>query len=84
LSQRTDLARGTINASGEAITIQLIRPEDIPAADRTRKPAVVRIQWPPAPTVVSPANFPEVAAMLTRLFAEAATRLAGIKAGGQP
>jgi len=47
------------------------------------KPAIVRIVWPPAPTVVSPRQFPEVAAMLTRLFAEAAVTLASIKASEQ-
>ena len=36
-------------------------------------PAVVRIVWPVQSTIVNPKHFPEVAAMLTRLFAEAAT-----------
>ena len=42
--------------------------------------AVVRIVWPPQSTIVNPKHFPEVAAMLTRLIAEAATTLAQIKA----
>jgi hypothetical protein len=36
--------------------------------------------WPLQATVVSPAQFPEVAAMVARLFAEAATTLAAVKA----
>jgi hypothetical protein len=67
----TDLARGTINGADE-LSMQLIRPTDMPA--------VVRIVWPLQSTIVSPKHFPEVAAMLTRLFAEAATTLAQIKA----
>ena len=46
----------------------------------TRSPAVVRIVWPPTPTVVDPRRFPDVAATIARLFAEAATTLAAIKA----
>jgi hypothetical protein len=41
--------------------------------------AVVPIVWPLQSTMVNPKYFPEVAAMLTRLFAEAATTLAQIK-----
>jgi hypothetical protein len=41
--------------------------------------AVVPIVWPLQSTMVNPKYFPEVAAMLTRLFAEAATTLAHIK-----
>jgi hypothetical protein len=67
----TDLARGQINASDE-LAVQLIRPQDMAA--------VVRIVWPLQSTMVNPKYFPEVAAMLTRLFAEAATTLAQIKA----
>jgi hypothetical protein len=55
--------------------VQLIEPDGMPD--------VVRITWPPQPAVVQPApRFPEVAATLTRLFAEAATTLAALKARG--
>jgi hypothetical protein len=74
----TDLARGTINGDHE-LTVQLIR-QRVPAAERTLKPSVVRIIWPLQPTIVDVTKFPEVAAMLTRLFTESATTLAGIKA----
>ena len=71
MSESTDLARAAINGADE-LSVQLIRPTDMPA--------VVRIVWPLQSTMVNPKYFPEVAAMLTRLFAEAATTLAQIKA----
>lgn len=80
MNDSTDLAHGTINGTGDTITVLLIRPADIPAAERTLKSAIVRIVWPAKPTVVDPRRFPEVAAMLTRSFAEAATTLAAMKA----
>jgi hypothetical protein len=43
-------------------------------------PAVIRIVWPPEPTVVDPRRFAETAAVITRLFAEGATALARIRA----
>jgi hypothetical protein len=36
--------------------------------------------WPAQPTGIPPIYFPDAAAMLTRLFAEAATTLAALKA----
>ena len=42
-------------------------------------PAAVRIVWPPAPTVTGARNFPDTAAVIVKLFAEAATTLAAIK-----
>jgi hypothetical protein len=75
----TQLAHGQINAADELV-VQLIRPDDMPAAERTLSPAVVRIVWPLQSTIVNQKHFPEVAAMLTRLFAEAATTLAQINA----
>jgi hypothetical protein len=44
-------------------------------------PAVVIVKWPSKATVVHPHRFPDLAAMIVRLFAEAATRLAAIKRG---
>ena len=75
MNEITDLARGTINGADE-LSVQLIRPTDMPA--------VVRIVWPLQSTIVNPKHFPEVAAMLTRLFAEAATPLTQIKARRRP
>ena len=79
-SESTHLASGVINGAGDTITVELIRPGDIPAAERTLKRAVVRIKWPPQPTVVPTVRFPETAATIARLFATAATTLGGIKA----
>jgi hypothetical protein len=85
MQETTDLARGQINGY-DTVSVELVRPADIPAAERTltQNRAVVVIAWPMAATVVSPARFPEVAAMLTRLFAEAATTLAAMKASRKP
>ncbi len=68
----TPLADGTINASGDAIEVVLVQTADMPAA--------IRIVWPLQPTVADPRRFPETAAMIARLFAEASTALAQIKA----
>jgi hypothetical protein len=41
------LDSGTFTASGDAITVELIQPNDMPA--------VIRISWPDAPTTTPPA-----------------------------
>jgi hypothetical protein len=41
---------------------------------------VVIIRWPDKPSVIHPRRFPDVAATIGRLFAEAHTVLASIKA----
>jgi hypothetical protein len=69
MSQITELASGQITPS-ETITIELVE------ADET--PADVIVRWPAKPPP-SPA-FPVTAAVIARLFAEAATALAAIKA----
>jgi pyruvate/2-oxoglutarate dehydrogenase complex dihydrolipoamide acyltransferase (E2) component len=56
------------------ISVELIETVDAPPA--------VLIRWPDAPTVVDPKRFPDVAAAVARLFAEAATRLAASKRTG--
>jgi hypothetical protein len=43
-------------------------------------PNSVVIHWPPAATVSDPGAFPEFASGVVKLFAAAATKLAGIKA----
>jgi hypothetical protein len=79
----TDLAHATINGADE-LAVQLIRPADMPAIERSTKPAVVRIVWPLQPTLVDPRRFPDTAAVIVRLFAEAATTLSQIKAWRRP
>jgi hypothetical protein len=64
------LSGGTINVAN-AITIELIQPDSMPA--------VVRIVWPTAATITTPARYLEVAAAM-KVLAEASTTLARIKA----
>jgi hypothetical protein len=71
MSKVITLASGQLNGADQ-VTVQLIRPE--------HDPAIVRILWPLQPTVTDPKRFPEMAAMLARLFATASTELAAIKA----
>ena len=75
MSQITELASGAITAA-DSITIELVE------ADET--PAVVIIRWPAKPSVIHPHRFPEIAALVARLFAEAHTTLARIKTWGRP
>jgi hypothetical protein len=44
---------------------------------------MIRIGWPLHPSVVDPRRFPEVAAAIARLAAEAYTALAQIEARGR-
>jgi hypothetical protein len=55
------------------ITVELIE------ADET--PAVVIVSWPVKPTVLHPRRFPDVAAAIATLAADANTALAAIKTG---
>jgi hypothetical protein len=71
MSKVTPLASGHITGA-DTITVELVE------ADET--PAVVLIGWPAKPTVVHPRRFADTAAVIARLFAEASTRLASIKA----
>jgi hypothetical protein len=70
MSKITQLAECTINAFA-IIRVELVE------ADETA--AVVIVRWPARPTVLHPRRFPDLAAMVARSFAEAATRLASIK-----
>jgi hypothetical protein len=55
--------------------IELVEPDGMPA--------VVRIVWPAAPTMVDPKRFPDAAATIAQLFARAHIVLASLKAHGQ-
>ena len=72
MSQITQLASGAITAV-DTITIELIETDT--------NPSVVIIKWPDKATVLHPRRFPDAAAVIARLFAEAHTVLASIKAG---
>jgi hypothetical protein len=69
----TPLASSQINH--DHVRVELVEPDTMPA--------VVRIVWPPQPTVVDPKRFPDVAAAVAQLFARAHIVLAGLKAHGQ-
>jgi hypothetical protein len=73
MHQRTDLASGPINGS-DRLLVELIQPTDT---------AFIAVTWPAKPTIATPANYPAVAATITRLIAESATRLAQLKAHGR-
>jgi hypothetical protein len=74
MHQRTDLAAGPINGS-DRLLIELIQPPDAPP--------MVAINWPAAATIATPANYPAVAAAITKIIAESATALARTKAARQ-
>jgi hypothetical protein len=75
MSKITTLASSQITPS-DTLAVELVE------ADET--PAVVIIRWPVKPSVVHPRRFPDTAATIARLFAEAHTVLASIKAGRLP
>ena len=68
----TPLAAGRLN--GDHLTVELVEPSG-------GMHAMVRIAWPPQPTMVDPANYPATAATITKIIAESATALARWKAG---
>jgi hypothetical protein len=72
MSKVTELASSQITPS-DTLAVELVE------ADET--PAVVIVRWPLKATVCHPRRFPDTAATIARLFAEAHTVLASIKAG---
>jgi hypothetical protein len=78
MSDITQLAAGTFN--GDQLTIQLLRKEDLSAANRTPQPAAVRILWPPQPSIIDANAFGDVAAVGVKIFSTAAVELASIRA----
>jgi hypothetical protein len=72
-SSTTPLASTEVNH--DVIEIQLVEPVGMPS--------MVKIVWPPQPSIVNPKRFGEVAASLVRLFSEAHVTLARIKAQGR-
>jgi hypothetical protein len=69
----TPLASGQVNH--DQVQVELVEPDSMPA--------MVRITWPPQPTMIDSRRFPDVAAQLTNLFARAHIVLAALKAGGR-
>jgi hypothetical protein len=72
-SPTTPLASAQIGHN--RITVELVEPAGMPA--------MVRIVWPPQPTVIDPRRFPDTAATVAQLFARAHIVLAALKASGE-
>ena len=70
MSQVTHLASGALTRAGDTVSIELIRPDSMPAA--------VRVVWPPQPSVTAPTPkaLAALAAAMVRCLAEAQTELA--------
>jgi hypothetical protein len=66
----TPLASAKINH--DQLTVELVEPDHMPA--------MVRIIWPPQPTVINPNRFPDAAAAIAQLFARAHIVLAALRA----
>jgi hypothetical protein len=66
----TPLASAQINH--DTISIELLEPNGMPP--------MVKITWPPQPTIIDPKRFPDTAAAVAQLFARAHVVLAAIKA----
>ena len=69
----TPLASSHINR--DQLKVELVEVDGMPA--------MMRIVWPPQPTVVDPKRFPDVAATVAQLFERAHIVLAGLKAHGK-
>ena len=69
----TPLASAQVNH--DHLKVELVEPDTLPA--------MVRIVWPPQPTLIDPRRFPDTAATVAQLFARAHNVLAALKAHGQ-
>jgi hypothetical protein len=59
------LAPSSAQINHDHLKVELVEPD--------KMPAMVRIVWPTPPTIVDPKRFPDAAATVARLFAEAHT-----------
>jgi hypothetical protein len=74
MSKLTILSEAQLGATdAESIQVVYVEPDGMPSS--------VIILWPQRRFTVSPRDFPAVAVTLTRVFAQAATKLAGRKSG---
>jgi hypothetical protein len=69
----TPLASSQVNH--DHLSVELVEPDGTPA--------MVRIVWPAAPTVVDAKRFPDTAAAIAQLFARAHVVLASLRARGR-
>jgi hypothetical protein len=72
VSKSTILAESQLTHSPhDTVTVELIEADDTQT--------VVIVQWPRQTTALHPKRFPDTAATVAKLFAQAATELASIK-----
>jgi hypothetical protein len=76
VNQRTQRGQTQLNGD-DVVSVELIEDSDTPAA--AREPALVLIHWPRQATTCDAKRFSDMAAVVARLFATAATELASIK-----
>jgi hypothetical protein len=69
----TILASGSVGPNDDHLSVELVEPN-------AGSQAVVRINWPTTPTIVTPASYDNVSAVVTRLLSSASIELAGIRA----
>jgi hypothetical protein len=65
------LASGQLSCT-DSLSVELIRPSDLPA--------VIMIRWPGQPTITDPRKFGEAASAAMRVLASATTKLAALRA----
>ena len=70
MPKRTELSAGSLNGS-DRLRVQLIEP--------TNQPPIIAIDWPPKPTVCTPAQFDQVVAAAMRLLSAAVIELAALR-----
>jgi hypothetical protein len=75
----TPLASGQLNGADE-LRVELVRPADMPAAQRTLQRAAIQILWPAHPTITTPNQFDATVAIAMRVLANAVVELAAIRA----
>jgi hypothetical protein len=74
MSKTTTVGEAQVTQSPhDVVTVELIQPADMPA--------IVRVDWPPQPTLVNPQTFRDTAAAMVKLFSEAYVTLTHIRAG---
>ena len=71
MTKQTILAESQIT-DHDIVTIELVEPDDMPAA--------VKIGWPLQPSLIDPPGFRDTAAAMVKLFSDAHITLTRIKA----
>jgi hypothetical protein len=70
----TPLASSQINHDDQ-VKVELVEPVGMPP--------MVKVTWPPQPTIIDPKRFGDVAATIAQLFARAHIVLAALRAHGK-